>query len=269
MERDKSGAVTFAIERDLLDMHVLTNALLVLEESLKAGLEEVGVRSTVPAAMGSDVHNRLNDSSYCDNASDKEISFLRGQFPPEVRMRPEILAVAQAIAATHLADRVYGTNARFVHLPPMARFVLPGNSGAGVPPHSDMQYNLHMSKFFTVWVPLVDIDNSCGGVRIFRPSADGLPEPQGMASSGTVRQWHAAIDVDGYEPVDCVPMGPGSCLTFSPSVLHESMANTSSRIRYSLDLRFLPEGASSTKPVLDLYTGQVHPNTISASSESQ
>ena len=57
-----------------------------------------------------------------------------------------------------------------MHMPPTARFILPGNSAAAVPPHQDVSYNHHLTDFITAWVPFHPIDEESGGVAVFSGS---------------------------------------------------------------------------------------------------
>lgn len=197
--------------------------------------------------------------------TDEEVSFLRGQFPTQFRLSPEFVKVGRLVAETGVLDSYYGVGEgqsfRYMHLPPMIRFVAPGNESALVPPHRDDQYNDHLRRFVTVWIPLVDIDSDCGGVVIYDKlsaseniSVDGGAEVE--ISSGAVREWHQAVDTSDFSKIPCSPMKCGSFLTFGPGVLHGSMPNRSDRVRLSMDLRFFLSPTDSTKSFLDFQTNK-------------
>ena len=135
-----------------------------------------------------------------------------------------------------------------MHMPPTARYILPGNVHAGVPPHQDISYNKHMSNFVTIWVPLVDIDDECGGVTMY--------EGSGQASEYSVEQessdfWQQGVPTEGFRSVHCA-MKAGSVLALNKWVIHGSTANRSSNIRTSIDFRFFGASDRSSKHYLDI-----------------
>ena len=135
-----------------------------------------------------------------------------------------------------------------MHLPPAARYVLPRNPHAMVPAHQDVTYNKHMPEFVTIWVPFVPIDARCGGVAV-HAGTHRTPE---LILSDRKGFWHEAIRQTDSEVIGCeVPLG--GALLLSDSIIHQSMANDSDRIRLSIDYRFFGDGASS-KHYLDLDT---------------
>lgn len=250
----------WSIARGVLDPQVLTIAREFLFGQMQCELSRIGC----PEEFLQDF-NPVAISKWCKNEISSEtnverVAVLRGQFPAETRLSPKIEAVGRNIWEAGSKNggffqSVYSLGFRYLHLPPMARFVLPGNSEAGVPPHYDFQYNDHMSQFANVWVPLVSIDDKCGGVTVFEGPADAQIESAdvGSISSGAVRQWHRAVPVEDMSRVDCQPMAPGDILTFGSNVLHGSMGNFSNLIRFSMEFRFLPELGYSKKPVFDFY----------------
>jgi ectoine hydroxylase-related dioxygenase (phytanoyl-CoA dioxygenase family) len=167
-----------------------------------------------------------------------------GHFPLAVRLSERLWPIATAlrglVAALLPADRVA------VHLPPAARYVLPRNARAGVPPHQDFRYNTHLPHFLTVWVPFVDVDELCGGVVVFDgPRRDDLqlPAPDGP--------WLGGVATDGF-----IPRRPelqrGDVLVLDDRVVHGSAPNLSERVRISADYRFFDGAQRSGKHALDL-----------------
>lgn len=176
-----------------------------------------------------------------------------GHFDLNTRLDPRLWAIPRLPALQALLREVLDSGALFLHLPPAARFVLPGNLEAGVPPHQDLSYNRHLSDFVTVWVPLVDIDDACGGVAVYPGSAApceiAVPrDPQG--------HWLRGVSTQGYEALHC-KLRVGDVLLLSKWIIHSSMPNHSSRTRLSIDYRFFGEQDSSTKHHLDLQSGVV------------
>jgi hypothetical protein len=201
---------------------------------------------------GRSIPNLLKEGSGLD-LKREEAMLLTGHFPLDVRLSQALWAIPRDPQLQVLLREILGANKLFMHMPPTARFILPGNSAAGVPPHQDISYNAHMGDFVTVWVPLVEIDAECGGVTIFKGSHQSQIAETELA--GPV--WLREITTSGYEAIDCVPMAPGDILVFQPRVIHSSMANVSSRMRLSVDFRFFGENATSTKHYLDLQSWQV------------
>lgn len=169
-----------------------------------------------------------------------------GHFPLAVRLGESLWSIAKEPALRELVGTILGTGPLRMHMPPMARFVLPGNGEAGVPAHQDATYNTHMANFVTAWTPLVEIDQLCGGVTVF-PGSDREQLPARRMHHGV---WLEGLDTSGWQAIDCVPMSPGDILLFNPLLVHRSMANLSERIRFSIDCRFFT-GASS-KHYLDI-----------------
>lgn len=167
-----------------------------------------------------------------------------GHFPLEVRLSERLWPIATAlrplVAVLLRAGRVA------VHLPPAARFVLPGNVRAGVPPHQDFRYNTHLPRFVTVWVPFVDVDERCGGVIVYDgPRHDDLrvPPPDGP--------WLGGVGTDGFTPRR-LELNRGDVLVLDDRVVHGSAPNASDRVRISADYRFFDGTQRSLKHALDL-----------------
>lgn len=176
-----------------------------------------------------------------------------GHFDLDTRLDPRLWAIPRLPRLQALLREVLDSHTLFLHMPPAARFVLPGNLEAGVPPHQDLSYNRHLSDFITVWVPLVDIDDACGGVAVYPGSAApceiAVPrDPQG--------HWLRGVSTHGYESLHC-KLRMGDVLLLSKWIIHASMPNHSPRTRLSIDYRFFGEQDRSTKHHLDLQTGVV------------
>ena len=184
---------------------------------------------------------------------------LAGQFPLAVRLAAPLKSLLHSPPLTAILHALFPGQAVRAHMPPMARFVLPGNGLAMVPSHQDCSYNRHLSDFLTAWIPLVEIDQACGGVRIHSDTAN-LGE---WITDNQRNVWLAAIPDLGYPKVD-FHMQPGDLLVFHMRTIHESLPNTSDRVRLSLDYRFFGSAASSTKHYYDLDTRRVVPPSAQA-----
>jgi len=177
---------------------------------------------------------------------------LMGHFPLRDRLAQELWAIPRIPALRAMLSDALGSDRLFMHMPPTARFILPGNSSAGVPPHQDISYNGHMPPFVVLWVPLVEIDAECGGMAVYQGTKDLPPQPATVNADG----WLSPIDVSAYKRIDCQPMAPGDCLLFGPNLAHGSMPNLSNRVRLSIDFRFFADGTSG-KHALDMQSWEV------------
>lgn len=243
----------FQCLRGVLDLETMTAVRALLSESQNAMLAEV--RDYLSLAPDADIQpeiDRLIAERKLDTLPKRVRDGLSGHFPLEVRLDKRIQAVARDPGMRRVLRGVFGDRDLFMHMPPMARFVLPQNRHAGVPAHQDAAYNGFMSDFITVWTPLVDIDAACGGVTFFR--GGGRPVPLQVESDGAF--WLTAVDTDGCEPVT-YEMGMGDILVFNKWLIHASAGNQSDRTRLSLDMRFFAAPDTSTKHHLDLQTGAV------------
>jgi ectoine hydroxylase-related dioxygenase (phytanoyl-CoA dioxygenase family) len=244
----------YQIARGLIDPKTIDQVREVLEEVLEPTMDQMsalGVRVGTKN-MVADI-NRLLASPEAGKIDQDLRIIMTGHYPTKIRMDTRLLEILKSPEVQNfLSSALCSANLR-MHMPPMARFVYPGNSSAGVPAHQDVSYNEHLSDFMTLWVPLVDIDSECGGVTVY-PGSDN-------AQLNTVKLnhdiWFDDIDVSGYEPVDCAPMATGDVLIFNRFLAHKSMANASNRIRFSLDLRFFTDRDHSDKPYLDMTTWTV------------
>jgi Phytanoyl-CoA dioxygenase (PhyH) len=178
---------------------------------------------------------------------------MTGHFPLSVRLSEVLWTIPRqnrlraAIAAALEDDEL------FMHMPPTARFVLPQNTHAGVPPHQDISYNKHMSDFLTAWVPFTSIDDACGGVAVY----EGSNRPVELLTDYERTFWLKGVNAQGYKRVHC-KIEPGDVLLLDPWIIHESVANVSDRVRYSMDLRFFGSAQKSSKHYLNMQSWTVH-----------
>lgn len=178
---------------------------------------------------------------------------LSGHISLEARLSLGLRKIPSHPAIQEVVRAILKSEKIFMHMPPTARFVLPGNLHAGVPPHQDISYNDHLSNFVVIWVPLVDIDDDCGGVTVYHGSGF---EPELSVTHDANSFWQTGVPVEGFIPIHC-KMRRGSVLALNKWVVHASMSNKSDHIRYSIDHRFFGEGDVSNKHFLDLQTNQI------------
>ena len=177
---------------------------------------------------------------------------MSGHFPLETRLSRTLWQVPKLAAVRAVLEHVLGGSDLFMHMPPTARFVLPGNKHAAVPAHQDISYNKHMADFVTLWVPLTRIDDQCGGVAVF----PGSGQPVERLESFDQKFWLQGVSTEGFPRVHCT-MDAGDALLLNKWIIHESVANLSSRIRYSIDFRFFRGRDQSSKHLLDLQNWRV------------
>lgn len=221
-----------------------------LEDALGT-LEPLGVRAD-PQGASADIR-RILASPDADTLDRSLRSTMTGHYPLDTRLHPALWAIPRDGGVREVLTGLLDADALRMHMPPTARFVLPQNGAAGVPPHQDISYNHHMSDFITMWVPLVEIDEACGGLRVFS-GAQQAELPTKLAAYG---MWNEAVPTDGIEAVNCIPMHPGDVLIFNKFLIHQSMANISDRTRLSVDFRFFRDSDTSQKHYLDMQSWQV------------
>ena len=129
--------------------------------------------------------------------------------------------------------------------------MLPRNLKAAVPAHQDVTYNKHLGPFCVVWVPLVDIDEACGGMAVY-PRTQGRGELFAGETVAPADGWIPGIDVARFERVVLQPLAPGDVVVMGNETVHESMPNKSDRTRLSIDFRFFGDNSHSSKHYLDL-----------------
>lgn len=190
-----------------------------------------------------------------ENRSFAESQLGTGHFSLETRLSETLHALPRDASLRAALESVFGMDALYMHMPPTARFVVPGNLDAAVPPHQDRPYNEHLPEFLTVWVPLVEIDEQCGGVAVYPGSQDAAVD-----TGERTNVWYDAVPTDGYTPVHCAPMSPGDVLIMLPATIHKSMPNLSQTTRISVDMRFFGTPVSG-KHFLDMQSWKVREPT--------
>jgi Phytanoyl-CoA dioxygenase (PhyH) len=189
-------------------------------------------------------------------AEDRHV--LRGHFPLSVRLGEELWGIPLHLADHPFLYDILAAKRLFMHIPPTARFVLPGNVQAAVPAHQDISYNRHLGAFCVVWVPLVDIDGACGGMAAY-PRSHGRGELLKGASAAAADTWLPGINTSKLERVELQPLAPGDVVVMSNETVHESMPNRSARTRLSIDFRFFGDNSRSSKHFLDLAQRRIVP----------
>lgn len=233
-------------------------------ESVRKFLEEAVARTIAPAKDEIGCHSDAELVRFIgeivargqggvDRLTKPTRDALSGHFALETRLSRKLWEIPLSPGFQAAAKAMLGSGRLLMHMPPTGRYVLPGNVYAAVPPHQDVSYNKHMSNFVTMWVPLVEIDDDCGGVTVYVGSGR---EPEHPIEQAASEFWQKGVPTGSYPARHC-KIKVGDVLAFSPFVIHQSMPNRSNRTRLSIDFRLFGEQDSSTKHYLDLQTLQV------------
>lgn len=130
------------------------------------------------------------------------------------------------------------------------------------PPHQDY-YFFRPVKFCTVWIPLMDIDASIGGLAIERDShKEGLHEvwwkgkdylgvAENPAQTRAWREEGGVVVAGTTKPKDTGRVWLrsdyqlGDILIFQPLMMHTGIANNSDKVRISTDFRYQRKGTQT------------------------
>lgn len=177
---------------------------------------------------------------------------LCGHFHLEARLSKVLWRILDEKGLHDILKRLFNHSNPRMHLPPAARFVLPGNHNAAVPAHQDFSYNQHVNNLVTLWVPLVEITDHCGGVNVF-------PGTNQSVSRNREKEnlfWLPGILTEQFKKVHC-KMKVGDALLLNQFIVHESAPNESDRVRISVDYRFFDGEDKSTKHCLDIKNREI------------
>jgi hypothetical protein len=244
----------YQVLRGLVDPVVVAQVREFLEAELSASA------GMVRRALGVDdegadlatVAKQAVESGRFDELEFETQQLLSGHFALNTRLSDRLWPIASQPGVRSVLEAIFEDNRLFMHMPPAARWVLPGYRQSGVPAHQDVSYNQHMSDFVTLWVPLVRTDEECGGVAVFA----GSHAPQERPTQKSDRFWLESVGTAGFTRVH-ESMEPGDALLLNRWIVHESMPNRSARMRLSIDYRFFCGRDQSTKHHLDLQRMEV------------
>lgn len=243
----------YQVLRGLIDPAVVGEVREFLESELSASVRMI--RRALDVDETVDVATVARQA--VENGRFRELDFetqqlLSGHFALNTRLSNRLWPISRQPGVRAVLAAVFQDDRLFMHMPPAARWVLPGYGQSGVPAHQDVSYNQHMSDFVTLWIPLVQTDDECGGVAVFAGSHEARERPTEKSD----RFWLASVGTDGCPRVH-EPMAPGDALLLNRWIVHESMPNRSTRMRLSIDYRFFCGKNHSTKHHLDLQTMEV------------
>ena len=124
------------------------------------------------------------------------------------------------------------------------RYTMPDDTKHGSPPHQDHFYIRHTPDFRTMWIPLMDVDRTVGGLVVAKGShRRGLQEHRELDVYSYVlkgRKQKGVVQESIPEPSLTTSYAPGDVLVFHSHMLHWALPNRSDRIRLSIDVRCQP-----------------------------
>jgi len=240
----------FQFLRDVISAETIKSMREMLEIEKNVALDLI--RQRIKFQDESDLIGKIKPLLCSPNTGGDLASVLRGQYHLSARLNPVLQGICSEPKLLTILNDLFENRALRLHMPPMARFILPENYQAARPPHHDLLFNTHLEDFVIAWVPLVATDASCGGMGIY----EGVFKDPGIKLYDPQSIWNEALPIQGIRPTQ-EPMNPGDILLMSSRIVHCSMPNHSKRIRYSVDYRFFAEPVRSSKHYLDLTSGEV------------
>ena len=176
---------------------------------------------------------------------DRRFAAIRAQLPAKfptswrrVLVSPEVYALWQQPELLGIARSVVGDEV-YAHGVWNGRPREPHNHVQKVLWHQDAHYYKAWDptdgRLLTMWMPLVPVDAESGCLEVApRSHTRGwIERTHGYNGLFTVPD-HVLADFQGV----AVNMDPGDVLIFSDTTLHQSLDNTSDRVRWSIDIRF-------------------------------
>lgn len=162
----------------------------------------------------------------------------------------ESCAVLCEGSAKKIADTVFGGPA-FMFKGPTLRYSLPADAAHVTPAHQDSFFIRANDQFRTLWMPLMDIDETVGGLVIASGShKSGLREHverDDVFSYVLKGRKQKGVPLDEIAPPWLTAdYHPGDVLVFHHLTLHWALPNTSDRVRLSIDTRAQPASTPRT-----------------------
>lgn len=153
-------------------------------------------------------------------------------------------------SAKKIADTVFGRPA-FMFKGPTLRYSLPADAAHVTPAHQDYFFIRANNQFRTLWMPLMEIDETVGGLVLAGGShKQGLREHverDDVFSYVLKGRKQKGVPLDEIAaPWLTTDYHPGDVLIFHHLTLHWALPNTSDRVRLSIDTRAQPAGTPRT-----------------------
>ena len=153
-------------------------------------------------------------------------------------------------SAKKVADKVFGGSA-FMFKGPTLRYSLPSDAAHVTPAHQDYFFIRANDEFRTLWMPLMEIDESVGGLVVAAGShksglRDHVERDDVFSYVLKGRKQKGVALEDIAPPWLTTDYKPGDLLMFHSLTLHWALPNTSDRIRLSIDTRAQPASTPRT-----------------------
>ena len=120
--------------------------------------------------------------------------------------------------------------------------------GVGAHQDGDPKLGYKASRFYTGWIPLMDIDSTVGGLAVAPGShALGVLQSTGTVASSTKETRASDYGLDTGELAwTTTQYAPGSAVIFADLMAHRRLPNSSDRIRLSCDFRYQPASETAS-----------------------
>jgi hypothetical protein len=144
----------------------------------------------------------------------------------------------------------------FPHPLGIARLMFPNNEDWFTPPHQDHPNNQGTQDLYACWIPLGDCPVDLGSLSLLRGSHQlGIAPLEYSLGPGNRR---AALD-ERFQQLDWVggDFELGDAVIFHSLTMHQSLPNTTDRMRLSVDYRFQREGEALTEGCLEPHFGRM------------
>jgi ectoine hydroxylase-related dioxygenase (phytanoyl-CoA dioxygenase family) len=147
-------------------------------------------------------------------------------------------------SAKTIVEKTFGEPA-FMFKGPTLRYALPSDAAHVTPAHQDYFFIRANDRFRTLWMPLMDIDETVGGLVIAPGTHKGglrdhveRDDVFSYVMKGRKQKGVQLEDIPG--PWLTTAYRAGDVLIFHNLILHWALPNTSDRIRLSIDTRAQP-----------------------------
>ncbi len=147
-------------------------------------------------------------------------------------------------SAKTIAEKTFG-KAAFMFKGPTLRYTVPADAAHVTPAHQDYFFIRANDQFRTLWMPLMEIDETVGGLVIAPGSHKGGLRPHverdDVFSYVLKGRKQSGVSLEEIPPPwATTDYRPGDVLIFQHLMLHWALPNTSDRVRLSVDTRAQP-----------------------------
>jgi hypothetical protein len=169
-----------------------------------------------------------------------------GRLYAAVRKLPSVYGLVNAARVWAIMRQLMGTRLPGIYPGGTGvRMDHPGEDTYLSPWHQEYPYNLTSDNAVTLWLPLVDVDET-NGCLLLAPGSQrlGALPVRVRDALNTRRNANEAMEIDGLEailarhPVVSVPVTAGDALVFHTFLLHRSQPNRSPATRWTLQARY-------------------------------